>query len=158
MKKISAGNTYFLKRLLPVILFAVPVAMILLMLGTGASANRPIPLPALLAPCIVAVVGFFVIRQLVLDLADEVYDGGDFLLVKNRGQEERIPLSNIMNVSVSQQVNPPRITLRLVTPGKFGEEVAFVIKREFSLRPFARSKLADDLIVRVDRARLNRPR
>ncbi len=156
MKKISAGNTFFLKRILPVILFAIPVVAIVSMLAVPTS--KPMPVPALLAPCIVAVVGYFVLRQLVMDLADEVLDGGDFLLVRNRGQEERIPFTNIMNVSITQHVNPPRITLRLVKPGKFGDEIAFTPTREFSFRPLARNKLADDLMVRVDRARANRPR
>ena len=33
--------------------------------------------------------GFFIMKKLVFDLVDEVWDDGDTLLVKNRGQEER---------------------------------------------------------------------
>lgn len=156
MKKISSGNTYFLKRILPVIFFIIPLGIIVSMLTV--QTTRPVPVVALLAPCVVALVGFFVIRQLVMDLADEVLDGGDFLLVRNRGQEERIPLANIMNVSLSANINPPRITLRLVKPGKFGDEVAFSPPRSVSFKPFARNPIAEDLMLRVDRARLNRPR
>ncbi len=100
-----------------------------------------------------AVVGFVVMKKLVWDLADEVYDGGDFLLVKNRGEEDRVLLSNIMNVSVSTNMNPPRITLRLVAPGRFGDEVSFSPASSFTLNPFARNQIAEDLIVRVDKAR-----
>jgi hypothetical protein len=50
------------------------------------------------------------------------------------GREETIPFSNIMNVNATTQVNPPRITINL----------------------FARDELADDLIVRVDKARRSR--
>lgn len=156
MKKISSGNTFFLKRILPLIFFVIPVVLMVSMLTVKTS--KPVPLVALLAPCLVTLIGFVVVRQLVMDLADEVLDGGDFLLVRNRGQEERIPLSNIMNVSLSANVNPPRITLRLVRPGKFGDEIAFTPLREFSLKPFARNRIADDLMVRVDQARTKRAR
>lgn len=156
MKKISSGSTFILKRILPVFFFLLPLIMITLMLTTATS--KPIPVPALFIPCMIAVVGFFVFRQLVMDLADEVFDGGDFLLVRNRGQEERVPFTNIMNVSITQHVNPPRITLRLVKPGRFGDEIAFTPLRETTFLPRKRHRLADELMVRVDRARVNRPR
>jgi hypothetical protein len=95
-------------------------------------------------------------KKLVWDLADEVYDCGDFLLVRKRDEEDRVPLSNVMNVNASTYVNPPRITLRLVTPGRFGNEIAFSPIAGFRLNPFAKNKIAEDLIVRVDRARSKR--
>ena len=71
--------------------------------------------------------------------------------------EERVPLANIMNVSASVAMNPPRITLRLVRPGKFGAEIAFSPVRTFTLNPFARNPVAEDLMLRVDQARRGRP-
>src|SRR6185436_11382696 len=103
----------------------------------------------LVIPVVMSGIGLFVMRKLVWDLADEVFDGGDALLVRNRGEEELIPLANIMNVSVSTYINPPRIALRLVTPGKFGSEIAFSPVTGFRLNPFARNPVAEDLIVRV---------
>ena len=119
----------------------------------GAAESDPI---FLIGPAAMAVFGFFLMKKLVWDLVDEVYDYGDFLLIKNRGEEERVALSNIMNVSASTAMNPPRITLRLVRPGKFGGEIAFSPVMGFTLNPFATSQVADDLIVRVDRARSKR--
>jgi hypothetical protein len=58
-----------------------------------------------------------------------------------------------MNVNASTMTNPPRITLRLATPSKFGSEIAFSPARQFTLNPFAPSPVAEDLIVRVDKAR-----
>lgn len=107
-------------------------------------------------PMAMAVLGFFFMRRLVWDLADEVYDCGDSLLVKNRGEEERIFLSNIMNVSASTQMNPPRITLRLVSPSRFGKEVSFCPITKFTLNPFAKDQVSEDLILRVDQARSQR--
>ena len=71
-------------------------------------------------------------------------------------EEDMVPLSNVMNVSASTVTNPPRITLRLVTPGKFGDEVTFSPMKDFTLNPFARNPIAEDLIRRVDQARARR--
>ena len=60
-----------------------------------------------------------------------------------------------MNVSSTTFSNPPRITLRLVKQGKFGKEIAFQ-PAGFSLNPFAKNPIAEDLIVRVDDARTRR--
>jgi len=120
---------------------------------TGAIEKDPV---FVFGPAIMAVFGYLLMKKLVWDLVDEVYDCGDFLLVRNRGNEERVQLSNIMNVSASILVNPPRITLRLANPGKFGSEVAFSPVIGFTLNPFAKSVVAEDLIMRVDRARSKR--
>ena len=109
----------------------------------------------LIVPVVMAVFGFFMMKQLVWDLVDEVYDHSDYLLIKNRGESERIPLTNVMNVSATTFSNPPRITLRLVKKGKFGNEIAFQ-PAGFSFNPFAKSPIAEDLMVRVDEARSRR--
>jgi len=77
-------------------------------------------------------------------------------VVRNGSEEERIPLGNIMNVSASTNTNPPRITLRLVRPGRFGADVSFSPSSRISFNPFAKNPVAEDLIVRVDKARLGR--
>jgi hypothetical protein len=59
----------------------------------------------------------------------------------------------VINVSASMFVNPPRITLQLAQPGRFGDEVAFSPRTRTRLNPFARNEIAEDLIQRVDRAR-----
>jgi len=102
------------------------------------------------------VLGFFMMKKLVWDLVDEVYDDQDSLLIRNRGEEERIALSNIMNVSTTMLMNPRRTTLRLVKPGKFGDEISFTPVAGFSLNPFAKNQVTEDLIVRVYKARANR--
>lgn len=96
---------------------------------------------------------FLILRKFVWDLADEVYDCGDHLLVRRRGKEEIVTLSNVMNVNAVTYMNPPRITLRLVQPGKFGSEISFSPVGQAMLNPFAKNPVAEDLIVRVDRAR-----
>ncbi len=106
-----------------------------------------------------AVVGFLVMKRFIWDLVDEVYDGGDFLLIKNRGREHRLALADVMNVSASLNVNPPRITLRIAKQsgtGPLGSEVSFSPKKPFTMNPFAKNPTFEDLMVRVDRARSSR--
>ncbi|HKA43536.1 MAG TPA: hypothetical protein VKF40_16270 [Burkholderiales bacterium] len=153
MNKISSGSTFFNKKVFPVIWFGFIAFFVVVNTLDGLSFSQPM---FLIVPVAMAIFGYFLMRKLVWDLADEVYDGGEFLLVKNRGDEEKVWLSNIMNVNASTAVNPPRITLRLVKPGRFGGEIAFSPIRKFTLDPFARSEVAEDLIVRVDRARSQR--
>ena len=111
-------------------------------------------------PCFMAVVGVVIMKKFVWDLMDEVQDGGDDLLVRRGGDEERIPLSNIMNVNITLHMNPQRINLRLVKPGRFGSEVSFSPVTRFGFNRFAKNAVAEDLIVRVlpgeDPARLTR--
>jgi hypothetical protein len=110
----------------------------------------------LFMPMVMAIIGYTVMRQFIWDLVDEVYDHGDYLVIRNRGDEARVNLTDVMNVNVSTNLNPPRITLRLVQPSKFGTEISFSPIRPFLASPFKRSEIAESLIVRVDRARSKR--
>jgi len=153
VKRISSRNTFFAKKVLPVVWFGFLMLFVLIAL-TGSGQRF---LPFLLVPAGMAVFGFFLMKNLVWDLVDEVYDCGDYLLIRNRGKKDEVALSNIMNVSASLLLNPPRITLRLINPGTFGREIAFSPVREFTLNPFAKNQIAEDLMVRVDQARSKRP-
>jgi hypothetical protein len=153
MKKISGRSMFYYKRVLPVLLFGLP--LFFLYIALVASPVRPPPL-AFLPPLLLVPILYLVMRKLIWDLADEVWDGGDHLVVKIGDQSESVPLSNIMNVSASTLVNPPRITLRLVSPGRFGPEISFSPPRNSMFNPFARNTVADDLIERVHRAKVSR--
>ena len=98
--------------------------------------------------------GYFVMKKLVFDLVDEVWDDGEALLIKNRGQEERVALRDIKNVSYSTVINPPRVTLSVRQPTTFGDQIAFVAP--VRLVPFSTSPIIADLIERVDQARQRR--
>lgn len=71
---------------------------------------------------------------------------------------KRVFPADIMNVSVSTMMNPPRVTLRLRHPTRLGSEILFSPARSFRWLPFGDSKnaIAEDLIVRVDQARSKR--
>ena len=153
MTKISSSLTWFNKRVFPLLWFGLLVFFVAVTTLVGGGKKDPL---FLVIPIVMSVIGFFVMKKFVWDLVDEVYDCGDFLLVRNRGDEATIPLSTIMNVSASTNQNPPRITLRLVEPSTFGNEIAFSPISGFTLNPFAKNRIAEDLIVRVDQARSRR--
>jgi hypothetical protein len=154
LTKISSRFTYWNKRVFPILWFGFIAVFVATTLVSGVVAKD---LMFLIVPCAMAVFGFFMMRKLVWDLVDEVYDGGDYLLVKNRGNEIQVALSNIMNVSATTHMNPARIVIRLREPSRFGSEIAFSPAYKFTLNPFAKNAVAEDLISRVDRARTPRP-
>lgn len=153
MTKISSKYTYFYKKGSPLLWFGFLAVFVAISLTDGSLEENPM---FLIGPGVVAVFSFFLMKKLVWNLVDEVYDRGEFLLVKNRGEEDRVPLSNVMNVSASTMMNPPRVMLRLVKPGKFGDEIAFSPAAPLTLNPFAKNQVAEGLIVRVDNARTKR--
>jgi hypothetical protein len=151
MTKISSGYTALHKILFPLIWFGFIAFFIIAVLTSDAPEADPM---LLVIPVALAVFGYFFFKHLLWDLADEVFDCGDYLLVRNRGAEEKVPLTNILNVNATTLMNPPRITLRLVEPGRLGAEVTFSPARGISLNPFARDAVAEDLMVRVHRAKV----
>jgi hypothetical protein len=109
-------------------------------------------------PPIMAVFGFWIMSKTIWMLADEVLDCQDHLLVRRGREQCVVRIGEVMNVGASAYMNPPTITLRLAVPCTFGDEIVFSPKRRFSLDPFARNPIAEDLMVRVDAARRQRGR
>ena len=152
-KRISSGSTFFHKRVLPPLLFAVlALGVALPLLLARGTPNAP-PWPVFVAPLAVGIVVYAVLRRLVFDLADEVIDEGDALRVRFGAEAERIPLSEIVNVSYAGVTNPPRVTLTLRNAGRFGREVTFSPQQPFLSPLFRPNPLINELIERVDAAR-----
>ena len=149
MKRISSRTVFFIKRVFPVIWFGFLVFVVAIALSKKPSGG--VPVAAFLFPVFMAGFGYFIMKKLVFDLADEAFDDGDALVIRFGSEQQRIPLSEIINVSYSYMVNPPRITLTLRSPGQFGKEVSFSPPSTFI--PFAKSPIVADLIERVDAAR-----
>ena len=150
MQRISSRMTFFNKTIFPLFWFGFLAFIVVLILFTKNDRGGP-PLFALVGPAFMAVIGIFIMKKMVWDLADEVMDAGDFLLVRFGTEQEQIPLSNIVNISYSYMMNPARVTLTLRTPSRFGNEVSFSPPQRFI--PFAKSPLIANLIERVDAAR-----
>ena len=86
-----------------------------------------------------------------LRCVDGVWDDGEALVVRNRGREDRVALSEIMNVSYSPLVSPPRVTLLLRRLSICGTEFTFCAPLRFLA--FAADPVIEELIRRVDAAR-----
>ncbi len=151
MRRISSKATQFNKRIVPVMWFGFLALFIAIPLFAGPRPDAAFSIPFLLVPAIMAIIGFFIMKKLIFDLVDEVWDDGDSLLVKNRGQEQQVALSDIKNVSYSPYMNPPRVTLLLRRPTVFGDQITFGAPVRFV--PFSTSPIIDDLINRIDAAR-----
>ena len=151
-KRISSRNTAFLKHALPVIWIGMIALFIAVAVLSGQNGRAP-PAVVYIVPVLVLAIGYFLIRRLVFDLADEVYDEGDALRVRFGSDEERIPLTNVINVSYAGLTNPQRITLTLRAPGRFGRQVLFSPPRRLFGPLFAEHPLVSELIARVEAAR-----
>ena len=149
MKRISS-STFFMKRIFPVIWFGFLALFVATSLLADPRDNAP-PLPLLIIPIVMAVFGYFILKKMVFDLADEVCDAGDFLIVRYGKDQEQIALANIINVSYTVMMNPPRVTLTLRQPCRFGKEVSF--SPPINWTPFSKSPIIAELIERVDVAR-----
>ena len=151
MKRISSSWTFFYKRVFPIIWFGFCLVFLILpLLGIPISGRSP-PGPFFLVPAMMIVVGFVIMRKLIFDLVDQVWDDGDSLLVRNRGEEERVALADIKNVNYTPFVSPPRVVLSLRRMTALGDQIAFCAP--VRLVPFASSPVIADLINRVDAAR-----
>jgi hypothetical protein len=154
MKRISSSWTFFYKRVFPAMWFGFLLLFIMLPLfglfGFPHSGRAP-PVALFIVPVVMMIFGYFVMRKLVFDLVDQVWDDGDSLLVRNRGEEQRVALADIKNVSYTQFMNPPRVVLSLRRTTAFGDQIAFCAPLRFML--FSSSPVISDLIDRIDAAR-----
>lgn len=142
------------KRIFPTVWFGFLALFLLVSLGSK-SAGSDIPLPLLFVPIAMGGLGYFLMKNLVFDLVDEVWDAGSELLVKNKGRQARVALTDIMNVSYDVMMNPQRVTLTLRQPSLFGREITFAAPSTWM--PFAKSPIIEDLIERIDAARRRTP-
>ncbi len=148
MRRISSRMTFFYKWIFPVIWFG----FLILVVGIGVfGSQRSAPLPFLIVPLAMMGFGYFLMKRLIFDLVDEVWDDGQTLIVKNGDQTERVALADIKNVNYSPFLNPPRVTLSLRGQTTFGDQITFCAP--VRLIPLTTSPVISDLIDRVDQAR-----
>ncbi len=96
-------------------------------------------------------IGFGLWLQFASDLVSEVWLDEDSLVIRGRGREVRTKLANVVNVNDLTRSSWPRVTLLLREPCELGREIAFSPRDgKFG----GRSKVVMDLIMRIDKARL----
>lgn len=153
-EQISSRSTFVTKWLFPVFWFGFLIFFVAQSLTHEGGEGD---LLFVAVPVLMAVMGFFFFKALVWDLADSVYDQGTHLLVRRGGVEDRISFENIMNVSSTPLMNPPRITLRLVKPSAFGTYVSFSPKSNPLRFSFSfKNAIAEQLMERAYAARAKR--
>ena len=114
MSRISSTLTFYYKRIFPLIW--VGGCVLIGGLGLYAALSKGSGLfPLVIITPIIFVLGIYFMKKYVFDLVDEVLDDGDALVVKNNGQEQRIALADITNVSYAAMTSPPRVVLSLFT-------------------------------------------
>jgi hypothetical protein len=151
MKRISSSWTFYYKRVFPAIWFGFLLLFITLpLLGIRGASPRP-PVPFFIVPIVMMIFGYLFMRKLVFDLADQVWDQGESLLVRNRGEEQRIAFTDIKNVNYTPFMHPARVVLSLRRTTVFGDQIAFCAPMRFV--PFSSSPAITDLINRIDDAR-----
>src|SRR5665213_492772 len=150
MQRISSRSTFLYKRIFPLFWFGFLVLFIILPMF-GKRPEGGFPVMFFVTPVVMAGFGYFLLRKLIFDLADEVSDAGDSLIVRFGSEQERVPLSEIMNVSYTYMTSPSRVTLTVRNPGRFGKEISFCPPQR--LLPFAKSPIVTNLIERIDAAR-----
>jgi len=155
VKLLSSKMTFFYKRVFPVLWFGIILVALGVLVAGGLhdKHGKPVPAAAFLPPAVLLVIGGLVMKYLLFDLADEVFDGVEFLVVRKGGVEEKILFGNVRNVSFQSLINPPRVTLSLREDTRLGREIAFIPPWRFAEAFRGRNPVVESLIDRMDRAR-----
>jgi hypothetical protein len=150
MKQLTSRVTYYQKKIFPIIWFGILGLIVCGAIVTGAVKSGP-GIMFILVPASMAVIGYLVMKKLVFDLIDEVYDEGDTLLFREKGKEVRVSLADIKNVSYSWRMSPPRITLSIRYMTELGDELTFSPPASFI--PLRKNRDIEELIDRIDKVK-----
>jgi hypothetical protein len=149
LPQLSAGHMYLAKWLLPILAF-VGVAIWTIAHKVPHTATDFISHG--IALCLLGLILAYFLKRDIWGMADQVLDGGDFLLVRRGSKQERVLLTNIIGVDVTHQLNATRVVLLLRMPCLLGEKLAFFPKVTHRLG--GRNYIADDLTARIARIRV----
>ena len=152
MKRISSSNTRVLQLYTPFLFSFFGLMFAVAMPLRHTLENVGIQFPSVIATCMLlaCVIAWF--ARSLMGFADEVIDEGDALLVRRRGIQERVAISNIIEVRDRTNVRwPPRVVLILRQPSALGSYIVFC--PEGGSRLSGGNPVANDLRVRLQRSR-----
>ena len=153
-RRLSSNATFIYKRIFPIFWFGFLATFLVMGISMNSRIDPNIVsfifLPFLIIPLAMMVLGYFVFKAFIFDLADEVTDDGDSVVVRKGRETVRVALQNIMNVSHAS-MRPERITLMLRHPSSFGDKITFMPPQRNW--PFSMHPVAEDLIRRIDATR-----
>ncbi len=150
MKQLTSRATYYQKRIFPAFWFGFLGLFVCGALLTGA-VNSSLGIIFIAVPASMAAIGYFIMRKLVFNLIDEVYDEGETLLFREKGKEVRVSLADIKNVSYSWRMSPPRVTLSIRYMTELGDKITFSPPASFI--PLRKNREIEELIDRIDKAK-----
>lgn len=130
-KRISSPGIFFRKRVVPLMMLAFVASAFAVSMKAEMPPGQSRWTFFVIAG-VMALMAFVLWKLLLSDLADEVHDLGEALLVKNKGIEATIPLRNIAKVTVSHFSNPVRVTVRLSVPCELGDKIVFEPLRKWA--------------------------
>lgn len=151
----STSATIFWKRIFPGVWFG---ALLLGVVVTVSMGNWPAAILGLAAGMILTAVGWFSMKGLLWDLADEVWDDGDALVVRKGKQQERILLSEIglIGCDVGKLFergygSPTRVWLRTHHHPRERPDITFLPIADFW--PWRLHPAVRDVVLRIEGAR-----
>ncbi len=145
LRRISSRWTWWHKNAFPMIFFGfLGLFTLAWMVGV---IQQQVPAPPLLIPLGMAAFGYVLMRWLVFPLADEVWIDSEDIVVRNSGQEERFPITNVLNVESQLFTNPERVILTLKQPCGLGREIVFSPPQRWWR--LSRHPIAEELIRRA---------
>lgn len=77
MKKLTSKSTFFNKKIFPTIWFGFLAVFVITSQFAGAGGENSSGAIFVIMPFFMALFGYFIMKKLVFDLIDEVYDEGD---------------------------------------------------------------------------------
>lgn len=89
-------------------------------------------------------------------LVDRAEIAGDRLLLVRRGQEQHVPLADVLSVNPGMLNAPTIVSVRLRKAGPFGDEVHFASRMSSPKWTSTRLHAVESLIMAVDAAKLGR--
>src|SRR5258705_6301830 len=92
MRRISSRVTFLFKQVFPLIWLGFFAIFFAVSLSGFWRSGDFTALPFLIIPVLITIFGFLIMKKLVFDLADEVIDVGDALLIRNGSKQEQVPL------------------------------------------------------------------
>ena len=156
MKSISSPITPIVKRIAPAIWLGIPVIQLVQLVYYACAAKQftgfaPLIVVGVISIPITAAILYWFMKWFFLDLVDEVWDADSELIIKDKGREIHVALSDIANVSYGS-LTP--ITLQLRRPSEFGSQIKFAPPwRPWPPSLFSTPAEVRDLIARIDAAR-----
>jgi hypothetical protein len=107
----------------------------------------------ILIACIFCLISYFIDKYLIDNIAEEVIDCGEYLLIKLKKTEDKIYISNIKSISFNCGASPQKVTLSLIKNSAFGKEIIFSpVRPNFDWYNYKKNEIVENLKARISAA------